>query len=130
VAEKLLPSVSESDLDRMGISRAQELARYVKQSGRKVPEGLLELALDDKRTIEELHTAVLEQLSEKGEVKGKWWSPFAGSYYTPEEKLEVNQAMSAARDVLGLGSDIPDHQTHKLILLAFAQEFLSSNPVE
>lgn len=130
VAEKLLPSVCESDLDSMGISRAQELVRFVKQSGRKVPQHLLELALDNSRTIEELHSAVLEALQEKGEVKGKWWSPFSGSYYSPEEKLEVHQAMTAARNVLGLGSDVPDHQAHKLILLAFSQEFQSSNPTE
>jgi hypothetical protein len=130
VAEKLLPSISEEDLDHMGISRAQELARYVKQSGRKVTQRLLELALDDTRTIEELHSAVLEDLQEKGEVKGKWYQPFGGSYYTPEEKAEVSQAMSAAKNVLGLGSDIPDHQVSKLILLAFAQEFMSSNPME
>jgi hypothetical protein len=130
VAEKLLPSVCESDLDAMGISRAQELARFVKQSGRKVTPRLLLMALDNSRTIEELHSAVLEELQEKGEVKGKWWAPFAGSYYTPEEKLEIQQAMSAARNVLGLGVEVPDHQAHKLILLAFAQEFQSSNPME
>jgi hypothetical protein len=129
-AERLLPSVSESDLDHMGISRAQELARFVKQSGRKVPEGLLLLALDNSRTIEELHSAVLEELHEKAEAKGSWFAPVGGSYYLPEEKLEVQQAMSAARNVLGLGSEIPDHQAHKLILLAFAQEFVSSNPME
>jgi hypothetical protein len=130
VAERLLPHVLEADLERMGISRAQELARFVKQSGRKVTPRLLLMALDDSRTIEELHSAVLEELQEKGEVKGKWWAPFAGSYYTPEEKLEVQQAMSAARNVLGLGVEVPDHQAHKLILLAFAQEFQSSNPME
>jgi hypothetical protein len=130
VADKLLPAVCESDLDSMGISRAQELARFVKQSGRKVPERLLLLALDDTRTIEELHSAVLEELHEKAEVRGAWHQPIGGSYYTQEEKLEVQQAMSTARNVLGLGSDIPDHQAHKLILLAFAQEFVSSNPME
>jgi hypothetical protein len=128
-AERLLPSVSESDLDHMGISRAQELARFVKQSGRKVPEGLLLLALDNSRTIEELHSAVLEELHERCDPKGNWYD-FGGFYILPDEKKEIEQAIGLAKTVLGIANDVPEHQVRKLILLAFAQEFQSSNPVE
>lgn len=129
VAERLLPSVCESDLDSMGISRAQELARFVKQSGRKVTPHLLELALDNSRTIEELHSAVLEELHERCDPKGNWYD-FGGFYILPDEKKEIEQAIGLAKNVLGIANDVPEHQARKLILLAFAQEFLSSNPVE
>ncbi len=127
-AERLLPSVSEADLDSMGISRAQELARFVKQSGRKVPEGLLLLALDNSRTIEELHAEVLKSLNEKGETKGKWWSPFEGGYFTDDEKKEVQQAIDLARNLLDLESDSPEHVIRKEVIMSLVREFASSNP--
>jgi hypothetical protein len=126
-AERLLPSVSETDLDTMGISRAQELARYVKQSGLKVPQHLLSAALDKDQTIEQLHTAVLEELREKGEVKGKWWQAFQSGYFTPEEKTDIQQTINLSKSVLGIGAEVQDHVAHKLILLAWAQEFYSTN---
>jgi hypothetical protein len=129
VAEKLLPSISEKDLDHMGISRAQELARFVKQSGRSVPEHLLNLALDDSKRIEELHVAVLEELHEKQDPKGSWHD-VGGFYALPEEKKELEQAYNHAKNMLQLGSDAPEHQVRKEIILAWARDFVSTNPIE
>lgn len=129
VAEKLLPSVSEKDLDTMGISRAQELARFVKQSGRNVPEHLLTLALDDSKRIEELHVAVLEALNEKCDPKGNWLD-LGGFYALPEEKKEIEQAYNHAKNLLDLPSDAPEHQIRKEIMLAWARDFISTNPIQ
>lgn len=129
VAEKLLPSVSEADLDTMGISRAQELARFVKQSGRNVPEHLLTLALDDSKRIEELHVAVLEALNEKCDPKGNWLD-LGGFYALPEEKKEIEQAYNHAKNLLELAADAPEHHIRKEIMLAWARDFVSGNPIE
>lgn len=128
VAEKLLPSISEEDLDNMGISRAQELARFVNQSGRQVPTHLLEMALDNGKRISELHVAVLEELNERGEVKGNWFD-VGGFYALPDEKKELEQAFGWAKNILELNPDLPDHQVRKEIILALARDFLSSNPI-
>jgi len=126
VADKLLPYVREEDLDSMGISRAQELARFVKQSGLKVPQHLLEAALDSKVKIGQLKIEVSEALHIKGEIVGTWWDPFGGgAYFSPDEKKEVQQAQELARR--DIQTDLPDHQQRKEIILAWAREFYSSN---
>lgn len=129
VAKRLLPFVSKQDLEHMGISRAQELTRYVKQSGLKVPQHLLEAALDDSKKISQLHVEVLQALNEKGETVGVWFDPFGGGFYaTDEEKKEIRQAMDRAKSALDAASDAAEHIVRKEIVLAFAREFLSSNP--
>lgn len=127
VAERLLPYVEERQLTDMGISKAQELARFVKQSGRRVTPKLLDMALDNKRKISELHTAVLEELNEKGETKGNWYE-FGGFYATTEERKEIEQAVDRFKALNP--SDNPEHIQRRDIMLAFAQEFYSSNPIE
>lgn len=128
VAEHLLPHVSESDLEKMGISRASELARFVKQSGRGVPSHLLAAALDTKQfKIDKLHTEVLEELHERGEVRGKWHDPLGGGFYaTDEEMKEIKLALDSARNMNP--TDQPEHVQRKEIFLALCREFISSNP--
>jgi len=127
VVGRLLPSITEQQLDKMGISRAQELSRFVKQSGRKVPPYLLDMALDSGTKISKLHSEVLIALNEHGEVKGDWFE-FGGFFATAEEKLEINQAVQLAeKDVDG---EAPDHQRRKEVFLSFVREFYSSNVQE
>lgn len=126
VAEKLLPYVSEQDLEAMGISRAQELARFVKQTGRIVTPHLLEAALDPNKNIAELHAEVMQAANAKGEVRGSWWEPFGGSYYDLDERKEVQMAVQIAmKDV---DPTHPEHIQRKHVILALVREFISSNP--
>ena len=123
VSERLLPSVSEEDLEKLGITRANELARYCKQSGLSVPQFLLDAALDRTKSVEELHVAVLEALNEKGEVKGTWWS-FDGFYLLPDEKAEILQAVELAKRTEPLiAATLPDHEQRKHVMMKFAREF-------
>ena len=124
----LLSSVSENDLNAIGISKAQELARFVKQSGRSVPDSLLELAKNETTTVEQLHAAVLEELHEKGESKGKWHE-FGGFYCTTDEWKEIEQARRAAMAVDPPIPDTdPDHVIRREVVLKWAREFVSSYP--
>lgn len=126
VSERLLPSVSEEDLEKLGITRANELARYCKQSGLSVPQFLLDVALDRTRSVEELHAAVLGALHEKGEVVGTWYDP-EGFYATPEEKKEIQQANELARRVEPvIDATLPEHCQRKEVALRLAREFLGT----
>lgn len=129
-AERLLPYISESDLEKMGISRAQELVRYVKQSGLGVPDHLLVAALDPDVKLDKLHINVSEALHLKGEVKGTWYEPILGFYVEPGEKAEIQAAIDLARNSDPSIASLPDHQQRKEIMLMFAREFMSSNPTE
>lgn len=145
-AKNLLPLVSETDLETVGISKAIDLQKFVKQSGRNPalvmitlsPEerlafkfgtdeiSLLEFAKHPEVSGKRLHAAVLEALHEKGEVKGTWFD-LGGFYATAEEKKEILNAMSVARSVEPVIPDTdPEHVQRKAIFLRFAQEFVGT----
>ena len=138
VSERLLPSVSEDDLDKLGISKANELSRFVKQSSRNpattVHESddrdpkrtLLELALDPDTSVLNLHVAVLEALHEKGETSGTWYEP-GGFYTTPDERGEIQQANELAKQIEPtIDASLPDHFQRKEVALKLAREFFGT----
>ncbi len=130
VAQKLLPSISEDDLTTVGISKAMELARYVKQSGLRVPENLLLLAMDANSTVEQLHAAVLEELHEKCDEKGKWWNEW-NFYATQEEKQEILDAIRVTMKIEpSITPEKPDHVIRKEVVLLWAREFQSTYAAE
>ena len=129
VAERLTPYISNANLEKMGISKAQELVRYVKQSGLSVPQNLLTDALDPKVKLGKLHINVSEALHVKGEVRGTWYEPLGGFYALPDEKKEIQQAFDKARQVdPPISSDLPDHVQRLEIILRLCREFVSSYP--
>jgi hypothetical protein len=123
VSERLLPSVSEDDLEKIGISKANQLARYCKQSGLPVPKDLLDVAFNENTSVEDLHVAVLEALNEKCDPKGSWFN-FEGFYLLPDERYELNQAIELAKRVdPPIPATLPDHEQRKYVMLKFAREF-------
>lgn len=127
VAERLLPSVSESDLEKIGITRANELSRWAKYSGKRVSQELLDIALDPTKSVEDLHVAVLEKLNQKGESKGTWWD-WGGCYLESDERKEVNQAIELAKNTEPeVDRNLPDHCQRREVILRFAREYYSSN---
>lgn len=130
-ADKLLPLISEQDLETVGISKAHELQRFVQQSGRnpanvvvdETGRTLLDAAKDDAVTVSQLHALVLEALHEKGEVKGTWFE-FGGCYLLADEKKEILDAMSVTRRVEPpIDENAADHVQRKEIMLRWAREF-------
>lgn len=123
--EQLSPYVSELDMETMGVSRAQALARYVKKSGCRVTPFLLEQALNPKVTISELTSCVSSALHEEDAPKGKWRD--FGFYATKEEWLEIEQAMNCARRLdPPIQPDTPDHVALREIMLRLSQEFVGT----
>lgn len=127
VVENLLPYVSEEALDKMGISRALELSRFVK-SGKTVTQKLIEAATDSAIKLEDLHVMVLTEMNEKGEVLGKWYEPLSGFYATAEERKEIQSAIDAVKRELPEVLTLPDHMQRKEIMLALSREFVSTYP--
>jgi hypothetical protein len=127
--DRLLPSVSEEDMERMGASRAAELAAFVKKSGRKVPPKLLEAALDGRKKLSELHVEIMVELHDKSQFFVVWFEPLGGSYYEKDEKEEVLLAIKTAKNMAAFAKGVPEHVQNKEIMLMFVREFLSSNSV-
>ena len=123
-AEQLLSTVSEADLDRMGITKAESLARASRKAGKPVTPELLAAALDIKIGVNELrglaHQVYNLPLGEH--EKGNWFD-FGGAFLTVDERRIFVDAVRIASRVLDLPKDMPDWLKRKKIFLAFAAEF-------
>lgn len=128
ISEVLLPLLGGDTLAQIGSSKAGELKRYVKDSGRTVPQNLLDFALDPSKTVPQLHAKVMSELHHPGEDKTSWYE-FGGFYLTADEKLEVEAAIrSAKHEDPPVPHDIADHAQRREVFLRFAREFQSSYP--
>lgn len=124
VSEKLLPQISESDLETMGISRASLLKRFVQQTSRRVPPDLLAAALDDTITVAKFKTICYHEMKADEPIQGVWreWN----FYCEPDHWAEIQQAAEVAKREVPIDSNLPDHVIRKDVLLAFAREFLGT----
>jgi hypothetical protein len=125
-AEKLLPYIAEDMLVAIGISKAGELRRFVAQSGRRLPQPLLTMAVDDKTTVKELRAAVFQELHQEPDPKSRYFD-FGGSYYTTDEKAEIDLAIQIAKGTDPvIPHDIPHHLQMKEVVLRWAREFINT----
>jgi hypothetical protein len=124
--EKLLPSIGESDLNKIGISKAKELTKYVRETGGRVPDDLVQMALDRSVGQDELRGAVFEALHSEALETGKYFD-MGGCYLTADEMLEVKGAFElACRVDPMIPIDQPEHMRKKEILLRLCREFVAT----
>jgi hypothetical protein len=125
VAENLLPHMPEQKLVEIGISKAQPLATFVKNSGKKPPAKLLAAAENPKVGVEEFRASIAETLHEKPE-SGKWYEFLSGFYVSAEEKAEFERAIQAAKAQIELPENCSEWLERKLVAQCFVAECLSS----
>ena len=127
-AEHLLPAISESTLDRIGISKAFELSRASKVAGLPVPPALVERALDPTTTAKEIRAAAWETFALGTDTRpAGTWLDVGGFYVTPEERKTLKDAADIAERVLGLKEDTSEWEKRKQTILAWAQEFAGTH---
>ena len=123
-AEQLLPLVGEANLDRMGITKAEALARASKKAGKPITAALLAAALDCKVGVNELKGLAHQEYNlPVGELPKGSWQDFGGAFLDPDEKKEFVEAVRIATSVLCLTKELPDWVKRKKIILAWAREF-------
>ena len=115
----------EEKLVEIGISKAQPLATFVKNTGKKPSAKLLSAAENPEVGIEQFRAEIAETLHEKPE-SGKWYEFLAGFYVTPEEKAEFERAIVAAKAQIELPENCSEWLERKLVAQAMAAECLSS----
>lgn len=127
VTRNLLPSVSETDLVNMGISKAGVLSKYVEQSGQKtIPEEIMRTARDPDKTKDELDAEVNSKLHNVVPAKGEWFS-LGGFFCTSDERKEIEDAweLSASIDPV-ISNALPAWMQLKEKQLRLSREFFSS----
>ena len=125
-AEKLLPQLTAESLVEMGISRANELQKFVTNTGRLVPEEMVELALNPESTLEELKARVANVTHGEPEENTRWFD-LGGFYVTPDDKALIEEATKIAKSLDPvIAHDVPDHVQRKEVIIRWCQEFMST----
>lgn len=127
VAEFFLPTISEADLEAIGVSNALEMRRASKLAGKPVPDALV---LEAKAlTTKELRAKLAEAFNITNDEKGTWFD-LQGCFFTTDQRREFKDAAKVAMKVLGIKPSVPDHIARAEIMLAFAKEFFGTHAPE
>lgn len=126
VAEKLLPHVSESDLEKMGISKALELKKLVSKTGCAPSPEILAKALDPKVDLKELRAEIFKNQNSIGEDKGVYFD-LGGFWVTEEEKKEIEDVFQlAAKTDPVIDKALPEWAQRKEVIQRLCMEFQST----
>ena len=139
VAEALLPAMTEEQLETVGITKAHELKRLLKEGGSvHAPVDLeletedymdhveiLDYALDPKVTANQLRVKINELLHVTDDVQGLWYDP-QGFYATADERKEIEQFWQWGKTFLQIKDEQPEHSWKKEVFMAAVRECLGS----
>jgi hypothetical protein len=126
VAERLLPHMPAKQLVEIGISKAQPLAQYAKRLTGKLPENLIESAINPEVGVEEFRASIAEVQHDKPE-KGKWFD-LGGFFCTADERIEIESGLERAETIEPLPEDTPAWLARKIAIQRLIAEFLSTYP--
>jgi len=140
VAEVLIPHISESKLEEIGITKAHELRRLVQHGGNVHSEIVLivpdeydrgidvekrvqitDYALQSNVTAAQLRVKVNELLHIHENPTGLWLE-LPGFYATPDERKEIDVFWTLGRQILELSSETSEHEANKQVFLAAVRE--------
>lgn len=143
-ATDLLPYMSEEKLEEIGITKAHELRRFIKASGRRpdvliddpdmqTPDSngvqwvktLLEYATQEGVTAAQLRLQINKLLHQEETPQGYWYD-LKGCYFTPEEKKTWETAVELGIRYAEADPLSSDHEQLKAALLNMAQECIAS----
>ena len=125
VAERLLPSVPEEKLERLGITNATALARMVKTTGRIPSAEIVDLGIRLK--LPEYRAELEKEFRVFGDkAKGKW-REIGGAWWTDEEWKTFQQAygLLVSQDDNNT-NETPDWMKLKKVILAMSMEIIAT----
>jgi len=140
-ATDLLPYMSEAKLEEIGITKAHELRRFIKISGKRPdigindpddemllgmgPVQLLEYAARVGVTAAQLRLQVNKLLHQEETPKGFWFD-LGGCYFTTEEKKTWLRAVELGTQFSEVAPETSEHEKLKASLLMMAQEAIGT----
>jgi hypothetical protein len=138
VAEALLPAMTEEQLETVGITRAHELRRLLKEGGTLQarildPEGgetptdvrIMDYAARPGVTAKQLRVKVNELLHVTEDVPGLWFD-VGGFYATADERKEIDQFWVVGQKLFAPPDEQAEHVIKHDVFLAAVRECLSS----
>jgi hypothetical protein len=124
VVDTLQGVVSESDLNKMGITKAGVLAAIAKKN--TLPAEILSAALTEGTTAKDLKALEAQTFRNVDEV-GEWMDLEFAFIVTAEERAEIEAAMEMAERIDPvIPNDMKKSARNKEIALRFAREFMAT----
>lgn len=151
VAEALLPYMSEDQLEEIGITKAHELRRLVKEGGNlnayiniEIDDPQKGMRIDQREPDVCLTTVQLMDYAARPDVTAVrlraavnsvlhvhegplgTWVDFGGAYLTTEEKKEMEQFWVLGERLFRPNDESPEHEVRKQTMLNAARECTST----
>jgi hypothetical protein len=127
---ELKDHVSESQLTEMGITKASELRRAVKNSGVGPSQEIISAAADPAVTVAEVRKLLFDakQIPAEETEKSEWLDLEAAFYVTADEKLIIQEAIKLAeRTDPIIQNNLKPSARIKEVILRFAIEYANSH---
>lgn len=130
-AAEALPTVSEADLNRIGVTKAFELAKAAKRAGKPVTAELIAAALDESNGANEIRAIAhrVYELPKDTFPKGTWFD-VGGFYASSEFRKLFHDTFDITVALLGLEPTAPAWYKLYRVLEAWAQEFYGTHAAE
>ena len=136
VAETLLPAMTEEQLETVGITKAHELKRLMKEGGNIESEfvdkdyaaeavRIMDYAADPKVTAKQLRVKVNELLHVTEDVQGLWLD-LGGFYATQDERKEIEQFWELGKRLLAPKDEQQEHVWKKVVFMDAVREATST----
>ena len=136
VAETLLPAMTEEQLETVGITKAHELKRLLKEGGNIESEfvdkdyaaeavRIMDYAADPKVTAKQLRVKVNELLHVTEDVQGLWLD-LGGFYATQDERKEIEQFWELGKRLLAPKDEQQEHVWKKVVFMDAVREAVST----
>ena len=138
VAETLLPAMTEEQLETVGITKAHELKRLMKEGGNLEANvvvnqdenhatyaSLMDYAADPKVTAKQLRVKVNELLHVTEDVQGLWLD-LGGFYATQDERKEIEQFWELGKRLLAPKDEQQEHVWKKVVFMDSIREAVST----
>jgi hypothetical protein len=136
VAETLLPAMTEEQLETVGITKAHELKRLLKEGGNIESEfvdkdyaaeavRIMDYAADPKVTAKQLRVKVNELLHVTEDVQGLWLD-LGGFYATQDERKEIEQFWELGKRLLAPKDEQQEHVWKKVVFMDSIREAVST----
>jgi len=140
VAETLLPLLTEGELEAIGITRAHELRRLVKEGGSveaeiilksdrpeigDEPVRIMDYAARPGVTAKQLRVKVNELLHITEDVQG-FWLDLGGFYATADERKEIEQFWEVGKKMFAPSDEQAEHVIKHDVFLAGVRECLGT----
>jgi len=131
-SKNLLPYTDHESIEKMGITKAAELAKVVQITGQPPTEKMMSLATDPQVEVADFKNEIYEEANiiRNPDEKGKFFD-LKGFYCTDEERQEIEAGFELAAKVdPPIPQETSEWQRRKEIIIRLVREFRATYEAE